>query len=119
MTANRPIVFRRVATLRHPIFLPRSRPERARLALGLLALVVTSRARAEPPPAASATPPADASTDLVAPRLISSSDVPYPEGAQGDAAVRLVLTVGRDGSAQAARAVDADEPFRSLADSAA
>src|SRR5258708_39596772 len=115
MTANRPIVFRRVATLRHPIFLPRSRPERARLALGLLALVVTSRARAEPPPAASATPPADASTDPVAPRLISSSDVPYPEGAQGDAVVRLVLTVDRHGSVEAALALDRHQPSRSVA----
>src|SRR5882672_3840638 len=80
-------------------------PRRLRWAATLTALVIARRAHAEPPPASSS-PPVDASMALVAPRLISSPEVTYPEGAHGDAVVRLVLTVGRDGSVEAARAVE-------------
>jgi TonB family protein len=51
--------------------------------------------------------------------LISDAEVAYPQGAHGEAVVRLVLTVGRDGSVQTVQAVEGEEPFRSAAETAA
>ena len=82
---------------------------------------VATAAHADPPPAApQATAPADPpASDLVPPSLTSASDVAYPEGAHGDAVVVLMLTVGRDGSVEAVRAIEGDEPFASAATTAA
>jgi TonB-dependent Receptor Plug Domain/Gram-negative bacterial TonB protein C-terminal len=66
-----------------------------------------------PPPANSAP------SDLTPPSLISEADVPYPEGARGDALVVLMLTIGRDGAVEAVRATEGDEPFATVATAAA
>lgn len=52
------------------------------------------------------TPPA-----LVPPVALGSTEVPYPEGADGDAAVVLELVVEKDGSVSSATVVEGDEPF--------
>jgi hypothetical protein len=93
------------------------------LALGSVA----SAAFADPPtkPSPSQTPSAATSPaepgvpDLVPPSLTSAAEVPYPEGARGDAVVILTLTISRDGKVEAARATEGDEPFVSAAAAAA
>jgi hypothetical protein len=49
----------------------------------------------------------------------SSTDVPYPAGAEGDAAVVLELVVERDGSVSSASVVEGEPPFAEQARSAA
>ncbi len=92
----------------------RSRLRCARSAVGALAVVsvglasalVGSDARAQDePPAPSA---ADA---IVPPRLLAPIQAGYPEGAEGDAAVIVAVTVGVDGSVQNARVIEGAEPF--------
>lgn len=58
---------------------------------------------------------AQPATDLVPPVAQSSTDVPYPDGAEGDAAVELELVVTKDGSVASARVVEGAEPFAELA----
>src|SRR5579884_2698145 len=53
-----------------------------------------------------ATPPA-----LNAPVARSSTDVPYPAGANGNAVVLLELTVEADGTVSRAVVIDGNEPF--------
>src|SRR4051812_5834327 len=53
------------------------------------------------------------------PKLLSDPDVAYPEGAQGEATVVLLLVVGEDGSVRSATSEGADEPFASTAKAAA
>jgi hypothetical protein len=66
-----------------------------------------------------ATAVAEKLPDLLPPVAQSSTDVPYPEGAEGDAAVVLELVVETDGSVSSATVVDGVEPFAELARSAA
>src|SRR5688572_12677559 len=56
---------------------------------------------------------------LTPPVAQSSTDVPYPEGAAGDATVLLELVVEKDGSVSSATVVEGDEPFAERARSAA
>jgi TonB-dependent Receptor Plug Domain/Gram-negative bacterial TonB protein C-terminal len=53
--------------------------------------------------------------DVIAPRLISSAEVAYPTGANGDAVVTLVVTINADGTVRSARATAGQEPFSSAA----
>jgi TonB dependent receptor/Gram-negative bacterial TonB protein C-terminal len=71
-------------------------------AAGLCLAVVLACASARAQPA----PPA-----LTPPVVQSSTDVPYPEGAEGDAAVVLELVIESDGSVSSATVVDGLEPF--------
>jgi hypothetical protein len=66
-----------------------------------------------PPPANAATPVPQPA--LVAPVLSSKPEVPYPDGAHGDAAVVLELLVDATGSVSESRVVTGDEPFASVA----
>ena len=81
----------------------------------------TAIARAEPPPADRTPERAveGATSDLTPPSLTSTPDVVYPEGARGEALVVLMLTVGREGAVEAARAIEGEEPFASAATAAA
>lgn len=56
---------------------------------------------------------------MVPPQLLSEAVVPYPEGAHGDASVVLTLTVNADGSVREVSALATNEPFSSLAVTAA
>src|SRR6185295_15058659 len=60
-----------------------------------------------------------AASELVAPKLITSPNVAYPDGAGGEAVVVLVITVNADGSVRTARTESGDEPFASSAARAA
>src|SRR5262249_51533630 len=71
----------------------------------LLCLGLARRARADPP--------------IVPPRLPSSAEVAYPEGAQGDARVILILTIEKDGAVRSVEVESGDEPFASRAKQAA
>jgi hypothetical protein len=82
-------------------------------------IVATIAAAAAAEPQATASPVEERATDLVPPRLASRSTIPYPEGAHGDALVVLMLTIGRDGAVQAARAIEGEEPFATAATAAA
>ncbi|WP_437969981.1 TonB-dependent receptor [Sorangium sp. So ce260] len=79
------------------------------------------------------TPPAEASPDvlpvapsrdappavLVPPAPLTALGADYPDGAHGDATVRLVLTVNADGTVRSAVAEEGPEPFASAAVAAA
>ena len=56
---------------------------------------------------------------VVPPQLLSDAIVAYPEGAHGDADVVLTLTVNADGSVRTVTPVAKNEPFSSLAVTAA
>ena len=73
------------------------------VALGLGTVARPANAEAPALPAQAAPSPSDAPSDLVPPSLITTPDVPYPDGATGDALVVLMLTVGRDGASALAR----------------
>ncbi len=60
-----------------------------------------------------------AADTIVAPVLVSDAVVAYPEGATGDATVILVVTVNADGTVRDVAAEEVNEPFSSLAVSAA
>ena len=55
----------------------------------------------------------------VVPPTLTSSDLPYPQGAHGNATVTLVMTVNADGTVRSARASSGEEPFASAAAQAA
>jgi hypothetical protein len=76
--------------------------------VGLLVLLAPAAAVAQESPA-----------DLVPPAARSSTDVPYPEGAEGDAAVVLELVIGKDGSVSSATVAHGSEPFAERARTAA
>jgi TonB family protein len=69
-----------------------------------------ARAQAPAPPAAPA---------LLPPRVLSSTEVPYPEGATGDGKVVLLLLIDPQGVVQEATAREGAEPFASKAAEAA
>src|SRR5690349_14714067 len=73
----------------------------------LAVLLTCARAAAQPAP------------ELTPPVAQSSTDVPYPEGAEGDAAVVLELVVEKDGSVSSATVVEGGEPFGEQARAAA
>lgn len=56
---------------------------------------------------------------LVPPRIESPTEVPYPEGGSGDAAVVLVLVIEADGTVRSAEVESGEEPFASAARTAA
>jgi len=56
---------------------------------------------------------------LVAPKQIEAPTVPYPEGATGDAEVIVQITVAKDGSVEAVKVLDGEEPFAAAAAAAA
>jgi TonB family protein len=62
---------------------------------------------------------AQAGSELAPPVALSNTDVPYPEGAAGDAAVVLELVVEKDGSVSSATVVEGREPFAEAARTAA
>jgi len=62
---------------------------------------------------------AQAAPTLTPPVAESSTDVPYPKGATGDAAVVLELVVEKDGSVSSATVVEGAEPFAEQARAAA
>lgn len=60
----------------------------------------------------------DARAAVIAPKLISEAEVPYPASAHGSPVVRLRVTVNADGTVREARALDAPEPFAVVAEEA-
>lgn len=62
---------------------------------------------------------AQAPSDLSPPVVETSTEVPYPAGAEGDARVELELVVEKDGSVSAASVLSGEEPFAEQARSAA
>ncbi|HMI85391.1 MAG TPA: energy transducer TonB [Polyangiaceae bacterium] len=91
----------------------------ASAALALASMVGNAAAEPPPPPPESAPTPGAEASDLTPPSLAAPAEVPYPEGAHGDAIVVLMLTVGRDGAVAEVRAIEGDEPFASSATAAA
>src|SRR5262245_23151219 len=79
----------------------------------LLLLAGEARAQSDPAPATRAAPV------IVPPKLLSTADVPYPEGATGDASVILVVVVSAAGSVVSATPEQNNEPFSSRAAAAA
>jgi TonB family protein len=104
----------------------RSGAQRALRAFGLLGLLLaSSRGLAAPPAGDEASieapvqkaqpPPAPKPAAVVPPKALATPAPGYPEGASGDAAVVLELTVARDGTVHDARLVSGEEPFASVA----
>lgn len=53
--------------------------------------------------------------ELVPPHLVTAPDVPYPEGATGDAVVVLELFIDDKGDVAEVKVEEGDEPFASRA----
>jgi len=85
-------------------------------AASLLVESLSDRAVARAEPEASAPPPAQT---VLPPKLRSAPDVPYPEGARGDARVVLTIEVRADGTVRSATPAEPNEPFSSHASRAA
>lgn len=79
---------------------------------------VTARAD-ETNPSVPSAPSAPDPNAIVPPRLLSSPEMTYPDGAHGDAVVTLGVTVSKDGSVRDVRILQGEEPFASLAREAA
>lgn len=73
-------------------------------ALGAAGLLAGTLARGQP-----------AAGALAPPRLASSVQPAYPDGAEGDASVLLAVTVGADGSVRDLRVLEGTEPFAAAA----
>jgi TonB family protein len=82
--------------------------------LGALVLLNTIAA-----PARAQEPPAGPAPEMVPPRIDAAPDVPYPEGAEGDAEVVLVLVIERDGQVRSVTVESGAEPFATAAKKAA
>jgi TonB family protein len=93
--------------------LPPSRcPRAARpIALVLVAWLALASAAANAQPA----PPTPLAASLEPPHLLGQPTVPYPEGALGEAAVLLTITVNVDGTVRAVTPGQSTEPFASAA----
>jgi len=57
-------------------------------------------------------------SEVIAPKLLTQLDVPYPDFAHGDALIRYRVTVNADGSVRSAVATPATEPFASAGEAA-
>jgi hypothetical protein len=79
-----------------------------------LAALVFAISTCSASPAASQVDP-----QLAPPVALSSTEVPYPEGAKGDAAVALELVIEKDGSVSSATVLEGAEPFAAQARAAA
>ncbi|WP_231511681.1 TonB-dependent receptor plug domain-containing protein [Chondromyces apiculatus] len=115
ITTQRGGVFR---NLRGRVLLP------ALVHAGTAALAALAATCIAPPPvlaqpAQPARPPAGAAEPVTPPKLDPMPEVAYPEGAQGDAEVFLVLVVDRDGSVRSVDVERGEEPFASTAKRAA
>lgn len=64
----------------------------------------------------STTTPGATIPSVIAPRLVEQTPVPYPEVAEGDAAVIVVVTVNADGSVREAHATESRAPFDVVAE---
>lgn len=92
-----------------------------------IAAMRDARAQPDPqtPPQTQPTPPpaqGGQGVPVLPPRLTSPTEVPYPEGAHGDANVELVLTIGVEGTVddvKVANATEVGEAFANAAVSAA
>jgi hypothetical protein len=95
--------------------------KRAACSAALLLSLAARDAEAQTPAAPSVAPVAPvAPAAVVAPRMLSEPDVPYPEGASGEAEVAVVLRVEESGAvSEATPDASAAEPFRSAAAAAA
>jgi TonB family protein len=82
------------------------------VACTMLFSINAASAPAPNPPATSAP---ERKPIVVAPRLVEQAPVPYPQGAEGDAIVIVVLTVNADGTVRSARAQEGDPPFANVA----
>jgi TonB family protein len=78
-------------------------------------LVVTALALAASPSRATAQAPASKPPTLVAPRLVSAPEVPYPEGAKGDAEVVLRLVIDESGAVADVKIESGEEPVATRA----
>ena len=96
----------------------RSVLSRVALLAGFSVAAGEAAAQGESPPSSPA-PKAATAPVIVPPKLVSDVDVPYPEGASGDATVTLVLVVAADGSVSSAMPEVVVEPFSSRAQEAA
>src|SRR5688572_12931728 len=79
-----------------------------------LAALVFAISTCSASPAASQVDP-----QLTPPVALSSTEVPYPAGAEGDAAVALELVIEKDGSVSSATVLEGAEPFATQARAAA
>jgi len=78
-------------------------------------LLTTSLVAAQPSPPGAAVPSGPGARIIVPPRPITPLHADYPEGALGDAAVLLVITVNADGSVRSAAIAEGAEPFAAAA----
>ncbi len=86
----------------------------------LFALAMARPASAAPPePGPVPTPTPSPAPAVTPPKLRSDPNVPYPEGAKGDATVVLTLTINADGTVRSATPAETNEPFSSQAASTA
>jgi hypothetical protein len=85
-------------------------PRSLRIAGTILAVFVASITSAHAQSTPAATPPATARA-VTPPVVQGSTDVPYPEHGQGDAAVLLQLEIEKDGSVGEAHVILGAEPF--------
>jgi TonB family protein len=87
-----------------------------------VALMIGRTAQGQSSPSEATPDPAEgprARSSIVPPHLETSSAVPYPDQAQGDGSVVLLLTVDADGAVDEARAIEGDEPFTTAAEQTA
>ncbi len=89
----------------------------AALAFSIVAVAPPS-AKAAPPDTPAPAPPASPTT-VTPPKLLSDANVPYPDGAKGEATVVLTLTINPDGTVRSATPAETNEPFSSQAVGAA
>lgn len=90
------------------------RPPRALpIACALAMAILPSAASADDPKPATAPTTTAPPPRTTAPRLLRDLDVPYPEGAEGEATVELIVTVAADGTVRDATptAAPADDRF--------
>jgi hypothetical protein len=82
------------------------------LLAGVLFSSAIARAQAAAPsPSSSPSPPQPMPAAITPPRALTSTGVPYPSGATGDAMVLLELTIEKDGAVSRASVIEGDEPF--------
>lgn len=67
------------------------------------------------PPAGSSAAPSAPPPGVVVPKLVTAPDVPYPEGAKGDATVALTVVVAKDGTVREATPTEENKPFSDVA----